>query len=121
MALDTGSEINSRNDNTVKGFIGFVDYAKSDFVWPETTARNWTDKNGELRLSLLVKEFKSNTREWNAKAVRKQRNKATVFSKEIHGSRLSLRHFYLILEDTGTVNEDKLLTGKVIVIEIKCN
>ena len=29
MALDTGSEINGRNDNTVKGFIGFVDYAKS--------------------------------------------------------------------------------------------
>ena len=23
MALDTGSEINSRNDNMVKGFIGF--------------------------------------------------------------------------------------------------
>ena len=32
MALDTGSEINGRNDNTIKGFIGFVDYAKSDFV-----------------------------------------------------------------------------------------
>ena len=54
MALDTGSEINSGNDNTIKGFIGFVNYATSNFVWPETTA-NWTKKNCKI-MTLLACE-----------------------------------------------------------------
>ena len=118
MALDTGSEINSRHDNTVKGFIGFEDYTKSDFVWPETTARNWTEKMENYDSPGLWKNF----RETHESEMQKL--------SESNGTKLQfLQRKYTDLDSpsaisilsTKAVNEAKIVTSKVIVIERKCN